>query len=138
MTIVHRISSPEWLKCLRSHVAALHNSGSNSQDDESTRRNVFKEIVTLRVGEALLFAPEAVIYKDFDRINLLPGDELVNTTTFINGEGSNNMPEKKKGKAIERDDVKDEQALRKLGTDYVKIKVRARLTGDGGRSILAT
>ncbi|KAF7888983.1 hypothetical protein EAF00_009283 [Botryotinia globosa] len=135
MTIVHRFSSPDWLKCLRSHVAALHNSESNSRDDESTRRNVFKEIVTLRVGEALLFAPEAMIYKDCDRINLSPGIE--SSTPLINGESSNNVSEKKNGKAIERDYVNDEQALRKLGTDYVKIKVRARLTNDGGRSVLA-
>ncbi|TGO08649.1 hypothetical protein BTUL_0198g00100 [Botrytis tulipae] len=137
MTIVHRFSSPEWLKCLRSHVAALHSSGSNSQDDESTRRNVFKEIVTLRVGEALLFAPEAMIYKNCDEINLLPGDESANTTTLTNGNSNNNLSEEEKRKTIERDDDNDEQALRKLGTDYVKIKVRARLTNDGGRSVLA-
>ncbi|TGO73325.1 hypothetical protein BELL_0370g00010 [Botrytis elliptica] len=138
MTIVHRFSSPEWLKCLRSHVAALHNSGSNSQDDESTRRDVFKEIVTLRVGEALLFAPEAMIYKDCDRINSLPSDESVDTTTLtINGESSNGLSERGNRKAIERDNDNDSQELRKLGTDYVKIKVRARLTNDGGRSVLA-
>ncbi|KAF7944210.1 hypothetical protein EAE96_010612 [Botrytis aclada] len=137
MTIVHRFSSPEWLKCLRSHVAALHNSGSNSQDDESMRRNVFKEIVTLRVGEALLFAPEAMIYEGCDKITLPPGGESADTTTLtINGEDSNSSSEKKKGKAIERDGY-ESQALRKLGTDYVKIKVRARLTNDGGRSVLA-
>ncbi|TGO33330.1 hypothetical protein BHYA_0252g00110 [Botrytis hyacinthi] len=135
MTIVHRFSSPEWLKCLRSHVAALHNSGSNPQDDESTRRNVFKEIVTLRVGEALLFAPEAMIYRDYDSMNLLPGNESL--TPLINGNSKNNLSEKGKGKAIGRYDDDDEQALRKLGTDYVKIKVRARLTNDGGRSVLA-
>ncbi|TGO45426.1 hypothetical protein BOTNAR_0670g00010 [Botryotinia narcissicola] len=123
------------LKCLRSHVAALHNSGSNSQDDESMRMNVFKEIVTLRVGEALLFAPEAVIHKDCDRISLSPGNE--SSTTLISGNSNNNVSEKGKEKAIERDDDNDEQTLRKLGTDYVKIKVRARLTSDGGRSVLA-
>ncbi|KAM0136336.1 hypothetical protein ACHAP3_004565 [Botrytis cinerea] len=137
MTIVHRFSSPEWLKCLRSHVAALHNSGSNSQDDESMGRDVFKEIVTLRVGEALLFATEAMIYKDCDKITLPLNDESVDTmTSTINGDSSNNVS-KKKGKAIAKDGDNDGQVLRKLGTDYVKMKVRARLTNDGGKSVLA-
>ncbi|KAK6597332.1 hypothetical protein H4I95_09603 [Botrytis cinerea] len=137
MTIVHRFSSPEWLKCLRSHVAALHNSGSNSQDDESMGRDVFKEIVTLRVGEALLFATEAMIYKDCDQITLPLNDESVDTmTSTINGDSSNNVS-KKKGKAIAKDGDNDGQVLRKLGTDYVKMKVRARLTNDGGKSVLA-
>ena len=60
---------------------------------------VFNEIVKLSVGEALLFAPSAVV-------GLSAGEE---------------------GK----------KEVQRLGTGYLKIKVRARLTTDGGKSVMA-
>jgi hypothetical protein len=55
MTIVHRFSSPEWLKCLREHIAAL------SFAEKTDAGKVIMDIVQLSAGEALLFAPEARI-----------------------------------------------------------------------------
>lgn len=54
----------------------------------------------LRVGEALLFAPSAII-------------------------------------GIEKMEGGDAE-LKRLGVGYMKIKIRARITDDGGKSVLAT
>jgi hypothetical protein len=66
VTIVHRFTSPEWLRTLRAHLAAAATDLLASEADEregeiSARNNTFSEIVQLRVGEALLFAPSGVI-----------------------------------------------------------------------------
>jgi len=97
-TIVHRFTSPEWLRCLKSHLAALSHDDANPQS--STRAKVFSDIVKLRVGEALLFAPSAII-------------------------------------GIEKMEGGDAE-LKRLGVGYMKIKIRARMTDDGGKSVLAT
>lgn len=91
ITIVHRFISPDWLQCLRSHLAALSDDGTNHNQ---SARAIFAQIVKLRVGEALLFAPSAL-------------------TGVV------------------------EKELVRLGTGYLKIKMRARITADGGQSIMA-
>ena len=99
MTIVHRFTSPEWLLALKSHLA-----GVSTTDGESRRdvREIFKTIVNLEAGQALLFSPSAVL----------------------------DVAEDKQGEASTSGTVK-------LGMGYLKIRVRKRLTADGGRSIMA-
>jgi len=94
MTIVHRFTSPAWLTALRSHLAGV------SGEDKRDVSEVFKQIVNLEAGQALLFSPSAML-----------------SVSDVSNEGSLRME--------------------KLGTRYVKIRVRKRLTADAGRSILA-
>jgi hypothetical protein len=106
ITIVHRFSSPDWLRCLRLHLPALdHEDEENGQ--KVNVRTVFNKIVRLRVGEALLFAPSAII-------------------GVVNGKEENGAA-----------DVDDQLQVNKLGVGYLKIKIRARVTEDGGKSVLA-
>jgi len=100
VTIVHRFSSPDWLRCLRQHLAALDHEDEEAGQRVNTR-TVFNKIVRLEVGEALLFAPSANI-----------GIEEPESAT-------------------------EEVFVKKLGVEYMKIKIRARLTADGGKSVLA-
>jgi hypothetical protein len=108
VTIVHRFTSPEWLKTLERHLAGaasklLKNKGDGEEDEKeksSIAEKVFKEIVKLKVGEALLFSPSAVV--------------------GIESSGKGN------------------EKLKRLGTGFVKIRVRSRLTTDGGKSVMAT
>lgn len=109
-TIVHRFTSPEWLQALKSHLAAastkhlaspsagttLSPSGEHTQEEDVAL--IFDKIVSLRVGEALLFSPSAVVRS-----------------------------------------VDEESRLRfgRLGSKYLVMKVRARLTLDGGMSVLS-
>ena len=99
MTIVHRFTSPAWLAALKSHIAAISSSGEASKRGA---QDISNQIVELDAGEALVFAPSAI---------LEVGDE---------GENSNGS-----------------RRMLKLGTRYMKVRVRQRTTADGGRSILA-
>ncbi|KAL9120238.1 MAG: hypothetical protein Q9187_003204, partial [Circinaria calcarea] len=100
ITIVHRFTSPVWMKALQTHLA-----GASDIEDE-TKRNImeiFKTVVNLEAGEALLFSPAAML-------------------DLVNG----NVRERVAGKMAT-----------KLGMHYIKMRVRKRLTADGGKSILA-
>jgi hypothetical protein len=101
MTIVHRFTSPSWLQALKTHLAGISNNDESSQRDVS---EIFKEIVNLEAGQALLFSPSAIL----DTVNDQEGEGYINLRP------------------------------KKLGLRYVKLRVRKRLTADGGRSILAT
>ena len=100
MTIVHRFTSPNWLQTLKTHLAGILNGDESSERD---LKEIFKTIVNLEAGQALLFSPSAML-------DLTDGQE-----------------------------VNDYVGLKakKLGLRYVKMRVRKRLTADGGRSILA-
>ncbi|KAL8387017.1 hypothetical protein RB595_010220 [Gaeumannomyces hyphopodioides] len=107
VTIVHRFTSPAWLKVLQAHLAgASAESAALGKDEEEEEGRdgltaLFAQIVRLRVGEALLFAPSAAVgvYRD--------------------GAGD------------------DGRVFRFLGGGVRKVRIRNRITADGGRSIMA-
>ncbi|RYP83080.1 hypothetical protein DL769_001465 [Monosporascus sp. CRB-8-3] len=96
-TFVHRFLSPSWYKVLKKHLA-----GADKQDPGS-RNSLFRTIVGLRTGQALLFCPTA----QMDVVDGSPG-----------GGGA--------------------RWVRSLNDGYVNIRIRKRLTMDGGKSIMAT
>lgn len=151
VTIVHRFTSPDWLATLKQHLAGAstlvdvvpgadepgdfelieHESSSNniSENDNgeggesiptkgskytgihplsvktaNVAAGLFREIVSLRTGQALMFAPNAVI----------------------------GMRETGGG---DDDDRKKEPT--RLGPGVLKVRIRKRVTQDGGRSIMA-
>ena len=57
MTIVHRFTSPSWLTVLKSHLAGMSIEGETSKRDIA---GIFKQIVNLEAGQALLFSPSAM------------------------------------------------------------------------------
>lgn len=136
VTVVHRFTSPEWLRALRRHLAGAEEtagmltraaggagSGSGASSDsgvddvldglvdavgtmdlkgpgatmgrKQAAASLFAQIVELRVGEALVFSPNAVV--------------------GVGGDGT----------------------ARKLGSGMLKVQVRNRVTEDGGRSVMA-
>lgn len=104
VTIVHRFHSPEWLRTLKSHLAGvvshLPNSEALDNNDASLKGSCnLDEVAGLEVGEALMFAPSAVVGVD------------------LNDDGC--------------------MGLRRLGVGYIKIRLRKRLTMDGGKSVMA-
>ena len=124
VTIVHRFTSPDWLRALERHLAGVSSAAhilrqaeelpvrqSSTAEGEikATVRSssasipgLFAEIVALGVGEAIVFSPSA-----------------------ITGHRS-------KGAA-------DEAAqFKRLANGMLKVRVRARVTTDGGRSKFAT
>ncbi|KAF2437204.1 hypothetical protein P171DRAFT_506491 [Karstenula rhodostoma CBS 690.94] len=105
VTVIHRFSSPAWMRSLASHVALLQQQSSDSVEQQEDRVNslkettnkLFEKIVCLETGEALLFAASAM-------------PAMSNSSRSSHKEASRS---------------------------YVKVKVRARLSEDGGRSSFA-
>lgn len=117
VTIVHRFTSPDWLLALQRHLAGVsivrrlrEKTAADADDateqladrvktlsieDSDSAAAMLAHIVRLRVGEALLFAPSAVLSID------------------------------------------SSSSVRKLNHDVLKIRVRKRVTEDGGKSIMA-
>lgn len=111
VTIAHRFTSPEWMKTLKGHLAAAAPDMSDAEPDTGDRdadtisgakiptaATIFKKIVELEVGEALLFSPSAMVGVDV---------------------------------------TSDGGRYTRLGAGFLKVRVRSRLTTDGGKSILA-
>jgi hypothetical protein len=116
VTIVHRFTSPEWMHTLKAHLAAAASDMTDQAPGASDRQMdpmgepisggkhntaalIFKKIVELEVGEALMFSPSAMVGAD-----------------VASGDNSK---------------------YAKLGTGFLKVRVRTRLTTDGGKSVLA-
>ncbi len=97
-TIVHRFTSPDWLRTLKGHLLVEEAPSSTS----AAFSRILAEIVDLNVGEALLFAPSAILDVE------------------------------KSGK-----DGKGKVRGCKLGSNYVTVRIRRRVTVDGGKSIMA-
>ncbi|KAH9893776.1 hypothetical protein F4778DRAFT_748452 [Xylariomycetidae sp. FL2044] len=147
ITIVHRFTSPDWLRVLNRHLAGIsmarrsaklkdRTEAKGKDEDEGETGNVdrakleglqgititsddpslelFGRIVQLKVGEALLFAPSAILSL-----------ERHETRNKVSGDGS------------DVDDGSD-VALNRLAYGVLPIRVRQRLTADGGKSLMAT
>ena len=56
MTVIHRFTSPEWFAVLRRHISI--------EDEKNDSKELFSRILNLRVGEALLFVPSAILERD--------------------------------------------------------------------------
>ncbi|KAK7432199.1 hypothetical protein QQZ08_001144 [Neonectria magnoliae] len=132
VTIVHRFTSPAWLKTLERHLAGISGSpsqgetgkGSDSLTDKDNKAVVspyssvqspellFQRIVTLRTGEAFVFAPSATIGISAARASIAHDDET-------GSEGDSGAQ------------------FIQLGHGVMKVRIRKRVTADGGRSIMA-
>lgn len=97
ITVVHRFTSPDWLRVLHKHLAGAAEHGSETCDLES--RPLFNQIVDLQVGEALLFAPSTIV-----------------------------------GASLHDD---GHVTFKRLGQGRLRVKIRHRLTADGGKSVLS-
>jgi DNA helicase HerA-like ATPase len=90
ITVMHRFSSPEWLDILRRHILV-----SDEEGDRGNKVGLLREIMRLKTGEALVFAPSAIF------------------------------------------GARDEAGARRIGADeLLKMRMRKRVTWDGGRSIV--
>jgi hypothetical protein len=117
MAFVHRSTSPNWIRCLRSHLAAVASDDpgkagelgdrgaelgkeGNARVKNGTARRIYKEVGRLKVGETLLSAPIAAV--DLD------------------AEGGGDL------------------RLQKLGTGLLMIRVRSMLMADREKNVMAS
>ena len=144
VTIIHRFTSPDWLASLSKHVAgaslyapetdALQDAELTGSADEQSSRDsstlghmslkgsrdmkvLFGEILGLRTGEALVFAPSAII-----------GVRRI-------GQQSPETPDHDSHKSQFNGSHGHEMLY--LGSGFLKVRVRRRVTEDGGRSVMA-
>ncbi|KAL1954881.1 hypothetical protein VTO42DRAFT_470 [Malbranchea cinnamomea] len=116
VTIVHRFMSPAWFKMLRNHLAGAI-VGQFDTKDSDCEANLFSRIVRLKTGECLVFCPSAILCVEtsMETPSSTSTDDLHGVALV---KVSNMHP-------------------RELGPRYFRMKIRKRVTVDGGRSILA-
>lgn len=122
VTLIHRFTSPAWFKAIKSHIAgaSLEKPGS-----DETGVDLFHRIVSLATGEALLFCPAALVdvekHENDDNTEQVYGSALSNEW----GSGMTN----RHGVACGHHAVK-------LGSKHLHLRIRQRITADGGRSMI--
>jgi hypothetical protein len=90
ITVMHRFSSPEWLDVLQRHILV-----SDKEGHRGNKVDLLREIARLKTGEALVFAPSAIL------------------------------------------GARDKDGRQRIGADgLLKMRMRKRVTWDGGKSIL--
>ena len=105
VTVIHRFSSPAWLRALGAHIALIQQHDIVSVDQQEvpskilkeTEGHLFEKILRLKTGEAFMFAPSATVAIGN------PGCSSTSGST----------------------------------RSYIKVKIRSRLSEDGGRSVFA-
>lgn len=137
-TVVHRFTSPEWLRALRRHLAgaeetagmlarATAGAGAGSGSDVSSDSGVDDvldglvdavDTLSLKGPGAVMNQKQAAASLFAQIVELRVGEALVFSPNAVVGVGG-------------------EGGARKLGSGMLKVRVRNRVTEDGGRSIMA-
>ncbi|OOQ84266.1 hypothetical protein PEBR_33938 [Penicillium brasilianum] len=118
LTIIHRFTSPAWFKAIKAHIAG---ASENAEAKDALERDLFRKIVQLSTGEALLFCPTALLNvmrrgdADGREWDSSDADRITDDEDFTTG---------------------NHHAVQ-LGAGHVRVRVRKRVTADGGRSIIA-
>lgn len=154
VTIVHRFTSPDWLETLKKHLAGASShllegtqlKGDNGRDTRETSlhegaqaltldkmniaQDIFSRIIALRPGEALMFAPSAIIGVDKRVSAGFEADFGIGDLSLHNGREEVSGGVKTTVAQVQAEPVR-------LGHGVLKVRIRQRVTADGGRSILA-
>ncbi|OAQ62161.1 P-loop containing nucleoside triphosphate hydrolase [Pochonia chlamydosporia 170] len=143
VTLVHRFTSPSWLSTIKKHLAGAMpgnrlGSGEDEQDEEDRaaekkkldhQNELLDRIVALRQGEALMFCPSAVV-----GVKKPKRAEDVDQITDGFAKWSIEQNDKAKKNAT---DGEPTHGLAHLSSGIMKIRIRERITEDGGKSVMA-
>jgi hypothetical protein len=150
LTIIHRFSSPAWFKAIQSHIAG---AGIETLYPKSgTLPGIFGKIVRLATGEALVFCPTALldVEKTTPQSESSGSSAVCSESNFEGGVSTSSLDIRSdnaggsnaaKSTAAsqpsqDRDKTVSGNRVAQLGTAYAHIRMRKRITTDGGRSIL--
>ncbi|RVX66886.1 hypothetical protein B0A52_09010 [Exophiala mesophila] len=140
VSIVHQFGSPAWYSILVNHIAAL---GLLSRDSVQTRNKVLKMIVKLKRGEALVFCPKACLgFGTGDKIDeesaSMNGKSTMNGTEAENeswADCQSRIGEESNGSSQSQIDWDEFSPLEDA---FIRVKIRPKVTADGGKSIVAS
>lgn len=118
VTIVHRFTSPAWFAAIRKHIAGA-SIGDDGESKSIFSDQLFQQIVKLKTGEALVFCPTALL-------DAVWGGSGSSSTTYSEADEDSDS-----GVEI------NAQSVSQLGPRYFNLRVRKRVTADGGRSQLS-
>lgn len=148
ITIVHRFTSPDWFKSLRQHLAGANNlaqgtdtgavMGRSSQSE--FEQELLAQILSLRTGEGLLFSPSALIgMGEVGHPGLRSGSEPAALIDLLGDSGGVKLDELHSSPGGQGSATATPARMRpiNLGSRPLKIRVRKRITADGGRTIMA-
>jgi hypothetical protein len=80
-TIVHRFTSPEWFRALRTHLGGASAEAGVGEEDV---KELFKQIGRLDVGQSVVFSPTALLHHNGGAVQTLEfGWKLMRTRTRI-------------------------------------------------------
>lgn len=133
VTIVHRFTSPSWLLSLKKHLAAVtpalksvaEGGGAAGKENADDAVELLDRIVSLRQGEALMFCPSAII-------DIKKPIKVDSIGSILDGFAKWSMKENENAKHPD-----PENNLVHLSQKILKIRIRERVTKDGGKSVMA-
>lgn len=138
VSLVHRFTSPNWLASLKRHLAAAslgHTRVDEAEEVSSCDNNadgqieLLDRIVSLRQGEALMFCPSAII-----GISKPKKAETVDGLT--NGLAKCHLAQHDAAENPTSDACLG-NGLIHLSQGIMKLRIRERITEDGGKSVMA-
>ncbi|KAI9745243.1 MAG: hypothetical protein M1818_001521 [Claussenomyces sp. TS43310] len=112
VTIVHRFTSPEWLNSLKAHLAGVSSILLDALSIDETADQDEDEGVRKASRTAQIFN---------DVLKLQTGEALLFSPSAIVG----------------LHHVQGKNLVKRLGADRLKVRIRTRLTADGGMSVMA-
>ncbi|RDL39290.1 uncharacterized protein BP5553_03630 [Venustampulla echinocandica] len=116
VTIVHRFTSPAWMQSLKAHLAAIAPGVTDQVPDASDRQvDSTRELISGAKNHTTSSISKKIVGLEVGEALMLPPSAIIDV------------------------DVASSSASRytRLGTSFLEVKVRARLTADGGKSVLA-
>lgn len=150
MTIVHRFTSPDWLNILKKHLAGASQLAYEDKPDDSFEANgsiqgvtplamtgskhldaqIFSKIVDLNTGEALVFAPSAVIGIRGAGSDDDSASEDDSMSAAEDGDSTSDSEEESTSLLAPVTSIR-------LRNGVLRVRIRQRVTADGGRSVMA-
>ncbi|ETS87822.1 hypothetical protein PFICI_01650 [Pestalotiopsis fici W106-1] len=132
ITIVHRFQSPDWLSVLKGHLAGLSTTSQVLIRDEQARKDSHKDGaaggISFEGAKGIAIAPQNPALEMMSKIvKLRTGEALIFAPSAFVG--------------LEKSGTDQEGAVtvtpRRLDHEVLRVRIRARITADGGRSIMA-
>jgi hypothetical protein len=126
VAIVHRFTSPAWYAAIERHLAGA----ATARGRRSPESDLFRAIVRLATGEALVFCPTALIGHASGGGDSDDGEDDGSESVDSDAVDDSDTPESV------TDSHTESEIVSELGSGHMWLRIRKRVTADGGRSQL--